>query len=72
MKSRPGWTWYVPIRLRQDEAGALVAQPLPLRSFSVRIAAQADGYVVMDECDDTWQAGSVVTVQRFRSGGEPL
>ena len=61
---REGWTWYVPVTL-QHEGSALLAHPLPMRSFSVSLAARADGYVVMDERDQTWPAGTPVDVRRF-------
>lgn len=66
-RSRPGWTWYVPVAL-EDDAGGPLAHPLPLRSFSVSLLARADGYVVMDERDDEWPAGRLVTVHRFLGG----
>ncbi len=69
VRSRPGWTWYVPVGLRQDDDGTSVAQPLPVRSFSVRIAAQADGYIIMNERDDEWPAATAVTVHRFHACG---
>jgi molybdopterin biosynthesis enzyme len=65
--SRVGWTWYVPVSLRRD-GGVPLAQPLALRSFSVSLAARADGYIVMDECDEEWAAGRLVTVHRFLGG----
>lgn len=64
LRSRPGWTWYVPVALG-DEPGAPLAHPLPLRSFSVSLTARAGGYVIMDERDDQWAAGTIVTVYRF-------
>jgi molybdopterin molybdotransferase len=64
VRSRPGWTWYVPVALG-DEPGAPLAHPLPLRSFSVSLTARAGGYVIMDERDDHWAAGTIVTVHRF-------
>ncbi len=66
-RSRPGWTWYIPVAL-QDDGPALLAHPLPLRSFSVSLTARADGYIVMEERDDDWPAGSLVTVHRFLGG----
>ncbi len=63
-RSRAGWTWYVPVRL-QHEGLLLVAHPLGVRSFSVSLAARADGYIVMEERDEVWPAQSVVTVRRF-------
>jgi molybdenum cofactor synthesis domain-containing protein len=65
--SRAGWTWYVPVSLRRD-GGMPLAQPLALRSFSVSLAARADGYIVMDERDEAWAAGTLVTVHRFLGG----
>ena len=63
-RSRAGWTWYVPVRL-QHEASVPVAHPLGVRSFSVSLAARADGFIVMEERDEVWPADSVVTVRRF-------
>jgi molybdopterin molybdotransferase len=63
-RSRPGWTWFVPVALR-DEGGTPLAHPLSLRSFSVSLTARADGYVIMDERDEHWPAGTTVTVYRF-------
>jgi molybdopterin molybdotransferase len=63
-RSRAGWTWFVPIAL-QNDGGVASARPLPLRSFSVSLAARADGYIVMDERDEEWRAGTLVTVHRF-------
>ncbi|MBV8284478.1 MAG: molybdopterin molybdotransferase MoeA [Candidatus Eremiobacteraeota bacterium] len=63
-RSRPGWTWFVPVSL-ENEAGTPLAHPLPLRSFSVSLTARADGYVIMDERDEHWPAGTTVAVHRF-------
>jgi molybdopterin molybdotransferase len=63
-QSRADWTWYVPVRL-QDDGGKHFAHPLPLRSFSVSLAARADGFIVMEERDESWPAGRAVTVHRF-------
>jgi molybdopterin molybdotransferase len=63
-QSRLDWTWYMPVGLR-DEGGVRFAEPLPLRSFSVSLTARADGYIVMDERDEFWPAGTAVTVYRF-------
>ncbi len=64
VESRPGWTWYVPVALK-DGGGAPLAHPLALRSSSVSLTARADGYVVLGERDDAWPAGTAVTVHRF-------
>jgi molybdopterin molybdotransferase len=59
-----GWTWYVPVRLHQDEAG-WVAEPLQIRSSLVTLTARADGYVTLPEETEEIKAGSRVTVHRF-------
>lgn len=65
--SRKGWTWYIPVRLEND-AGATLAHPLPLRSFSVSLAARADGFIIMEESDAQWPSGTPVEVHRFYGG----
>ena len=64
LRSRPGWTWYLPVVLR-NERGISLAHPLPLRSSSVSLAARASGYVVMGEEEHEWNAGAPVRVHRF-------
>jgi putative molybdopterin biosynthesis protein len=64
IRSRPEWTWYVPVGLRHD-GGTPVAHPLPLRSSSVSLPARAGGYVVADGSSDEIPAGTLVTVYRF-------
>ena len=66
LRSRAGWTWYLPVALRHD-GGTPVAHPLPLRSFSVSLTARADGYVVMNESDEEWPTGTIVTVHLFQT-----
>jgi molybdenum cofactor synthesis domain-containing protein len=66
-RSRAGWTWYVPVRL-QDDGGSPLAHPLPLRSFSVSVAARADGFIIMEERDEELPAGTPVFVHRFLGG----
>jgi molybdopterin molybdotransferase len=63
--SRDGWTWYIPVALK-DEGGGFVAQPLPLRSSAVSLTARADGYITMGECENEWPAGTRVIVSRFQ------
>lgn len=65
VRSRRGWTWFVPVALKHEAKG-LTAQPLPLHSSAVSLTARADGYISMGEFDDEWQAGTRVTVWRFR------
>jgi molybdenum cofactor synthesis domain-containing protein len=66
-RSRAGWTWHIPVRLHED-ASVASAYPLAVRSFSVSLAARADGYIVMEERDEAWPAGTPVTVVRFLEG----
>ncbi len=66
-RSRADWTWYVPVALK-DDGVVPIAHPLPLRSFSVSLTARADGFIVMDERDEEWAAGTLVTVMRFLGG----
>lgn len=67
VRSRLGWTWYVPVTLRND-GGTPVAHPLPLHSFSVSLTARADGYLIVDEAAQEYLAGETVTVHRFIGG----
>jgi molybdenum cofactor synthesis domain-containing protein len=63
-KSRPGWTWFIPVALKQEAEG-IVAHPLPLRSPMVSLTARADGYITMGEREDEWPTGTRVVVRRF-------
>ncbi len=68
VNKRPGWTWFVPVRL--DEAdGARVAYPLELRSSSVSLLARASGFLLLDETIESVPAGEPVVVTRFLVGG---
>lgn len=67
VETRKGWTWYVPVAL-QHEAAGWVAHPLPLRSFSVSLLARANGYLVVDESEETLDAGFPAIVHRFFGG----
>jgi len=62
--SRPGWTWYVPVSLK-NEGGAWVAHPLPLRSSTVSIIARSDGYITLPEDVEAYPAGTRIPVTRF-------
>jgi len=65
--SRIGWTWYIPVAVLED-SGRPLAQPLPVRSFSVSLTARANGYIVMGEAEEEWPAATLVTVHRFLGG----
>lgn len=68
VSKRPGWTWFVPVRL--DEAdGVRVAYPLELRSSSASLLARASGFLVLDETVESVPAGEPVAVTRFLVGG---
>lgn len=66
-RSRADWTWYIPVSLRHD-GGAPFADPLPVRSFSVSLGARADGFLVMEERDEEWPVGTLVSVRSFLGG----
>jgi molybdenum cofactor synthesis domain-containing protein len=64
VRTRPGWTWYVPVRLDGSNDNVM-ATPLPLRSSMVSLTAQADGYITVSDEIETLDTGSRVTVHRF-------
>ncbi len=64
VSSRLGWTWYVPVSLK-NEGGDWVAHPLPLRSSTVSIIARSDGYIVLPEDVEAYSEGTRVAVTRF-------
>ncbi len=64
VSSRRGWTWYVPVAVK-NEGSEPVAHPLPLRSSTVSIIARADGYIVLPEDVEAYPAGTRVRVTRF-------
>lgn len=68
VRKRPGWTWFVPMRL-QGPGVPPRAHPLALRSSSVSLLARASGFAVLDETVESLEAGARVTVRRFVQGG---
>jgi molybdenum cofactor synthesis domain-containing protein len=64
VRTRRGWTWFVPVRLERGAEG-WIAQPLALRSSVVSLTAQADGYIVSPEEAEDLEMGSRVAVHRF-------
>jgi molybdenum cofactor synthesis domain-containing protein len=64
LSKRPGWTWYVPMRLE-----GTVAHPLQIRSGSASLLARASGFAALDESIESLPAGAPVQVTRFRIGG---
>lgn len=65
VRSRRGWTWYVPVSLRHEGA-TLAAHPLPLRSSMVSLTARADGYLEIAPQLEELPAGTPVRVRSFR------
>ncbi|MBV8117119.1 MAG: molybdopterin molybdotransferase MoeA [Candidatus Eremiobacteraeota bacterium] len=65
---RPGWTWYVPVRLERthDRAHATL---LPLVSANVSLLARASGFLELGESVVAVQPGEGITVRRFSAGG---
>ena len=59
---RPGWTWYVPVRLHGDDS-SLKADPLQIRSSMVSLLARANGYVTLGEAVERLEVGTVVDVR---------
>ncbi len=64
LHSRKGWTWFVPVQLKDEPEGP-AAHPLPLRSSTVSALARADGYVAVPEEQETLEAGARVIVHRL-------
>lgn len=63
-RKRPGWTWYVPVRLDEAEATPK-AYPLELRSSSASLLARASGFLTLDEPIEEVSAGTIVRIERF-------
>jgi molybdopterin biosynthesis enzyme len=68
---RPNWTWFVPVTLRAAD-GTLHATPLRLRSAQTSLLARANGYATVAGPRGRVEAGEVVYVRRFSSGGAPI
>ncbi|MGB6984933.1 MAG: gephyrin-like molybdotransferase Glp [Candidatus Aquilonibacter sp.] len=64
VKTRRGWTWFVPVRL-EPAAEGWIAQPFAVRSSTVSLTAQADGYIISPEEAEDLEMGSRVAVHRF-------
>ncbi len=63
-RKRPGWTWFVPVRLDED-AVPPSAHPLEIRSGMVSLLARASGFLILDEAIESMDAGAAVHVTRF-------
>lgn len=67
-RKRAGWTWFVPVRLDETAATAVVRM-LALHSSSVSLPTRASGYAVLGEAVESLDAGSHIRVTRFLQGG---
>jgi len=67
LRGREGWTWYVPVRLRETPDG-YSARPLAMRSSSVSLPARAHGFVTMGEAVAELPAGTSVRVHPLTEG----
>ncbi len=65
VRTRRGWTWFVPVRLEPGTAEGWIAQPFAVRSSLVSLTAQADGYIISPEEAEDLEMGSRVDVHRF-------
>jgi molybdenum cofactor synthesis domain-containing protein len=68
---RPGWTWFVPVRV-VNRNGRLHAAPFTIRSSHVSLLSRASGYVTIGEGAPRIEAGDVVRVSLFSAGGAPI
>lgn len=66
-EGRPGWTWFVPVRIDADGAQR-VATSLGVHSSHTSLLARADGFVVISEDRPKIAAGEVVEVHALRGG----
>lgn len=62
LRKRPGWTWYVPMRV-ETAAGIRVATPLTIRSSQVSLPARAGGYATLGESVEELPAGTDIEVR---------
>lgn len=67
LTGRAGWTWYVPVCLR-DDGERYHARPLPIRSSSASLPARADGFVTMEEAVAEITCGATVRVRPLTEG----
>lgn len=67
LTGRAGWTWYVPVCLR-DDGERYHARPLPVRSSSASLPARADGFVTMEEAVAEITCGATVRVRPLTEG----
>lgn len=64
IRGREGWTWFVPLALRDA-----LAYPLPIDSFATSLAARASGYLRVGGDRVEYAAGERVSMRRFLAGG---
>lgn len=68
IRSRAGWTWFVPVRLER-RGTHYSAEPLPIHSANVSLLARASGFVRMGENEEFLAAGDALFVHPFSVGG---
>jgi molybdopterin molybdotransferase len=68
---REGWTWYVPVRLR-NAGGRLFAAPIAIRSSHTSLLARAGGFATVGESPSRVEAGQPIGVTLFSAGGAPV
>jgi len=61
---KPGWTWFVPVRVSSEGAERLVTL-MGIHSSHTSLLARADGYVVISEDHTRVEAGESVEVHSF-------
>ena len=62
VRKRPGWTWYVPMRVETAGDGR-IATPPPIRSSQVSLPARAGGYATIGETVEDLPVGADVEVR---------
>jgi len=67
LRARAGWTWYVPVCLR-DDGGRYLARPLAIRSSSASLPARAAGFLTIGEDVTEIARGATVNVQPLMEG----
>lgn len=65
--SRAGWTWFVPVTLR-DDGRRYLARPLAIRSSSTSLLARAHGFLTIDEEKSQILEGELVRITPFSEG----
>ncbi len=67
IEGRAGWTWFVPVFLR-DDGENYHARPLTIRSSSASLPARAHGFITIDEKKTTIARAELVRVHPLSEG----